>query len=236
MRAILIRVGADQSVAGGSWNGFIDPATGRFAYVPIPESSAIHPGMEQPYSALKPILQSFGIELPAHLSGRNMHLDPDFSELTYGDQGERANQIRQHLRSGDLIVFYAGLSTPRRRAELIYAIIGLFVVDSMVLARDVLPADRKLNAHSRRYLAPLAQDIIVRARPGSSGRLATGISIGEFRDRAYRVRHDLLIEWGDLSVKDGYLQRSARLPRFKDAPRFLSWFERQNPTFVQSNN
>jgi hypothetical protein len=36
-------------------------------------------------------------------------LDPDFEHLTYGDQGQRAAQIKQKLGPGDLLVFYAGL-------------------------------------------------------------------------------------------------------------------------------
>ena len=36
--------------------------------------------------------------------------------------------------------------------------------------------------------------------------------LGEWRDRAYRVRKDLLKTWGGLSVNDGYIQRSAVPP------------------------
>jgi len=50
------------------------------------------------------------------------------------------------------------------------------------------------------------------------------------------VRCDLLEEWGGLSVRDGYLQRSARLPRFLDPPRFMAWLESQEPVLVQANN
>ena len=43
-------------------------------------------------------------------------------------------------------------------------------------------------------------------------------------------------QWGGLSVKDGYLQRSAGLPRFLDAGRFTGWLERQRPCLMQANN
>src|SRR5207245_1502961 len=85
-----------------------------------------------------------------------------------------------------------------------------------------LPAplgDRDMNAHSRRTLAPEAQDLIVLGRPGLSGRLRRCLPIGEYRNGAYRIRRDLLELWGGLSVKDGFLQRSARLPRLLDPPR-----------------
>ncbi len=100
-----------------------------------------------------------------------------------------------------------------------------------------MPAEeRDINAHSRRALPPDATDIVLRGRAGSSGRLTRCLPIGEFRDRAYRVRPDLLEQWGGLSVKDGYLQRSARLPRFLDAERFIVWLEEQGPRLVQANN
>jgi hypothetical protein len=62
------------------------------------------------------------------------------------------------------------------------------------------------------------------------------LPIGEWRDRAYRVRRALIDEWGGLSVKDGYLQRSARLPRMIDPTRFQRWLESQKPILFQANN
>lgn len=35
MRALLVRVGADRSEAGGEWNGIGDPRTGGFVYLLI---------------------------------------------------------------------------------------------------------------------------------------------------------------------------------------------------------
>jgi hypothetical protein len=92
------------------------------------------------------------------------------------------------------------------------------------------------NAHSRRILPAGADDLIVRGRPGSSGRLERCLPIGEWRDRAYRGRHDVLEAWGGLSVKNGYLQRSARLPRFIEPIRFQRWLESKNPILLQTNN
>lgn len=236
MNGLLVRVGADLSVGGGSWNGPVDSSSGEFAYVAIPENSPVHPGMEKPYSALAPILAKFGVDLPAHLRMGRMHLDPDFEHLTYGDQKERAKQIQANLREGDLIVFYAGLADTRAATRLVYALIGLFVVEEFVLAADIPFQDRKINAHSRRILEPDAKDLIVRGRPKVSGRLSRCLPIGEYFDRAYRVRKDLLEEWGGLSVKGGYLQRSARLPRLLDPGRFRHWLERQGPSLMQANN
>jgi hypothetical protein len=78
-----------------------------------------------------------------------MHLDPDFEHLTYRDQRERAKQLRANLSAGDLIVFYAGLRDVRDRARLVYAIIGVLVVEDFILATNVRARSRHTNAHSR---------------------------------------------------------------------------------------
>lgn len=236
MNALLVRVGADCSPGGGSWNGPVDSESGDFAYVPIPETSPVHIGMEKPYSTLASVLARFRVELPAYLRLRPMHLDPDFAHLTYGDQGERAKQLRTQLRTNDMIVFYAGLADVRDANKLVYAIIGVFVVQEFLLAANIPAHDRDTNAHSRRVLEQGATDLVVRGRPGVSGRLKRCLPIGEYRERAYRVRPDLLEKWGGLSVRDGYVQRSARLPRFLDAPRFLRWMQGQRPVLIQANN
>lgn len=85
MNGELIRVAADSSPGGGSWNGPVHGISREFAYVPIPENSPVHSGFEKPYSALTPTLDRFGVSLPGQVRERHMHLDPDFSQLTYGD-------------------------------------------------------------------------------------------------------------------------------------------------------
>jgi hypothetical protein len=165
-----------------------------------------------------------------------MYLDPDFDHLTYGDQGERAKQLWMNLQCGALVVFYAAFADIGAKKRLIYAIIGLFIVESFLLAAEVRPEDRDINARSRRVLEPVAADVIIRGQSGVSGRLVRCIPIGKYRDRAYRVRYDILTAWGGLSVKNGYLQRSVGLPRFLYPSQFLGWFEMQRPSLVQSNN
>ncbi|HLI57623.1 MAG TPA: hypothetical protein VKY26_11410 [Actinomycetota bacterium] len=91
------------------------------------------------------------------------------------------------------------------------------------------------NAHTRR-VAPGPAEFVVRGMPERSGRLARYLPIGERRDGAYRVRRDLLAEWGGLSVKDGFVQRSARPPRFQDPERFMRWLTRQGVSLVPRNN
>jgi hypothetical protein len=236
VNALLVRVGADRSIGGGSWNGPVDAQSGNFAYVAIPETRTVHAGMERPYSALAPVLSTFGLSLPPHLCAKLMHLDPDFERLTYGDQGGRSLQLRACLSAGDVMVFYAGLFDVTGGARLVYAIVGVFVVEAIILAANVPANSRDINAHSRRILPAGAEDLIVCARPGVSGRLERCLPIGEWRDRAYRVRHDVLEAWGGLSVKNGYLQRSARLPRFIEPLRFQRWIESKNPNLLMTNN
>ena len=171
MKALLVRVGADCTEAGGRWNGPVDSASGAFAYVPIPESEPVREELETPYTRWAPAVERLGSELPRPLLGRLAHADPDFGRLTYGDRRERGRQIRAKLRSGDLLVFYAGLRDVRQR-HLVYALIGLFTIDVITAARD-LPADRWAeNAHTRRRgsARPTSSCTVERApRAASSG-------------------------------------------------------------------
>ncbi len=232
---LLIRVGADVTEAGGRWNGVVDSATREFVYAPIVEPRPFQPGLETPYSMLIPALRSFGRELPPRLASMHMHLDPDFCHLTYGDSNRKAAQIRGKLGVGDRAVFYAALRDVRGAPRLVYAIIGIFEVQQLVAPTAIAPEQRHINAHSRR-LDPDPDDVVIIGRTGTSGRLERCIPIGEYRDRSYRVRRDLLDAWGGLSVRDGYLQRSAQLASFLDPLRFLAWFDAQSPSLIPANN
>jgi hypothetical protein len=235
MNALLVRVAADQSEAGGYWNGPADPVTKQFVYVAIPESSTCRPGLNKPYQLVAPALTMFGLTLPLHLAKQDMHLDPDFEHLTYGDTNERAKQIATKVGPDDLLVFYAGLRDLRSKSQLVYALIGLYVIEEIVQAVTVPSHQLHENAHTRRA-SPANQEIVVRARRGISGRMERCIPIGDYRERAYRVWPELLTEWGGLSVTNGFLQRSGRLPEFADAGKFFEWFQRQKVPLVQRNN
>jgi hypothetical protein len=246
MNAILVRVGVDHSFGG--WNAPVDPGTGEFVYVPIPEPAGtrFRRGCRRGYGECRPALDAFatqrGLDLftdlrfPRTLLRRAMHLDPDFDHLTYGDVGSRRGSEIRHLARGDLLVFYAGMRPVRPCGQrLVYALIGFYVVEGVTAAPEVPPSLRPLNAHTRR--TPCGPtDIVVRAQPGKSGRLSRCIPIGEFRDRSYRVRCDVLEAWGGLSVADGYIQRSGRPPRFLDADRFLRWFDATRPRLLAINH
>jgi len=232
MKGLLIRVGIDHSC--GEWNGPYDPQSGHFVYVPIPDNlKRLHPHLIRSYDEVSSLLTHIGMNLPEHLKARPMHLDPDFEMLTYGDVWPRSAPLLK-MGKDDFIVFYAGLrSMNKADRELVYAIIGFYRVSEVVHAIDIPENRWHENAHTRRK--DYDSDIVVRAVKKRSGKLVKAIPIGEFRNKSYRVRQDLLEEWGGLSVKDGYLQRSARLPHFLSPERFMRWFEKHNPGLVAKN-
>ena len=234
MRALLVRVGADCTDAGGRWNGPVDATTGAFAYVPIPEPEPVLPGLETPFVRWGPAVERLGASLPVPLHDRIAHADPDFDRLTYGDRRERGRQIREKLGPGDLLVFYAGLRDVGD-GRLVYALIGLLAVETIVRARE-LPSHRHAeNAHTRRREIG-ETDIVVSGRPGASGRFDRCLEFAGFRAGAYRVHPDLLERWGGLGVKDGYVQRSARLPELARPERFLDWLAEQRVELLARNN
>ncbi len=233
MEILLVRVGADQSEGGGFWNAPVDPDTRDFVYASIPEDEEVLPGLAHSFVNLEPFLKKFNYNLPKDLLDKNMHLDPDFSHLTYGDSKERAKQIGR-LSEGDKLIFYAGLKNVNREDKLVYAIIGMLTIKKKQNAKDIPRAEWDSNAHTRRLQKN--DDIVLTGEPDESGRFRKCISIGEFRNRAYRVTRDLLDKWGGLSVQDGYIQRSARLPRLKNPELFLDWLNSEHPELISRNN
>jgi len=196
------------------------------------ETKPLRKGFDRFYQELEPALGAFGQALAIHLRGERMHLDPDFATLTYGDQGRRAKQI-ESLTSDDLVAFYASLRDVNSQ-RLVYCLIGLFVIDHICRAANVPQNLWGNNAHTRRVPGP--DDVVVYAVPEDSGRCERLLEIGEYRDRAYRVRRPLLQAWDDLTVRDGYLQRSARLPEFKTPQKFYRWFKSHRMRLLHCNN
>jgi len=242
MKAILVRIGIDHSY--GHWNGPVDPASGEFVYVPIPDTvgKRYHPGHRISYREVVPALEKFStafgindIHFPKQLLHRAMHLDPDFANLTYGDNGKRRGLGITKLSRGDLLVFCAGLRPTTKHTTLMYALVGVYVVENIIHAVDVPPERWDENAHTR-WTPISTDDIIVRAVQNRSGRLKVCIPIGEWRNKSYRVRNAVLKKWGGLSVKDGYIQRSARPPEFLKPLKFMRWFKHQRPMLLKRNN
>lgn len=245
MKGLIIRVGVDQ--AYGGWNAPVDPSSGRFVYVPIPEGQdvVLHAGLERPFSGCLPAMESFAasfdrtladLRFPPSLLTRQMHLDPDFEHLSYGDDGSRRGSGILELDQGDLLAFYAGLR-PIEACEhkLVYGLIGLYIVREVVSLPNVPKSRWDENAHTRK-IRQGHSDVIVRAEPRLSGRLERCILIGEWRSGAYRVCQDVLAAWGGLSVKGGFIQRSAVPPRFVNAECVYRWFLNKGIALIDRNN
>jgi hypothetical protein len=224
----------------------MNPLTNEFVFVPIPEARTMAADLATPYSLMMQSLARFErsvpaasarhVRLPAALNHAFMHLDPDFEQLTYGDSGTRRGKELTTLSREDLVVFYSGLQPVSKcQQRLVYALVGLYYVSECVRVGTVPPSRWFENAHTR-CVEREASDVIVRAEPGRSGRLKQCIPIGEFRDRAYRVSQGILENWGGLTCRNGYLQRSAVPPALLDPRRFMRWFERQKPELVNTNN
>jgi hypothetical protein len=233
-RALLVRVGADGTEVGGRWNAPVDHASGDFAYVPITEPEPILRRHAALLGRWAPAVERLGTALPDRLRAIQAHADPDFGNLTYGDRRERGRQIREKLGPGDALVFYAGLRDVRK-GHLVYALIGLLTVEAIVGARQVPPARRGVNAHTRRRRVG-ETDIVVFGRPATSGRFDRCLPFATYRSGAYRVEPGLLEAWGGLGVRDGYVQRSARLPELLDPARFGTWLEAQSVALVRRDN
>ena len=219
----------------------MDPCSWQYAYVPIAadEGEREHIAPCPTYGVFEESVGALAVSLPDHLSGTTkVHLDPDFESLTYGEpflssNGRRASRgtIIGELGEGDFIAFFAGF---RPMAEggprcagwqhpLAYCLFGIFVVERVARVGELSFEQRCACAHGRREGAE--DDLVVFAKPRLSGRFRRAIPIGEYRDNAYRVQRELLEVWGGLAVRDGYIQRSARPPRFKDPGAFRKWLE-----------
>lgn len=239
MKGYLVRVGIDLTAKSGGWVAPVDPQTHDFAYIPIIENEArgskpIRAGYGTSYDEFKDACESLGKRLPEGLLKQHSHLDPDFGYLTYGDENMRGRPLLE-LASGDILAFYTALRPVKPcKDRLIYALIGLYVGDRVTLAKTVPERDWHKNAHTRRE--PDATDIVAFGKEGLSGKLERCIPIGRWRRGAYRVTEDLLCEWGGLSVKDGWIQRSGVLPRFAAPQKFYDWFKKQNVGLVSENS
>lgn len=245
-RGYLVRIGIDSKY--GKWNAPMDPVTNEFVYVPIPESDkfSIRKGMRIEFNNFSRDLNRFGrklkdvshvyFELPEELKFRHAHLDPDFRYLTYGDNGRRRGAGVATLEKGDFVVFYSALKPVKRSIhKLVYALVGILVVEKIEKAVEYAEENYYRNAHTRKDKIGEA-DIIVTGQKDVSGRFEKCIPIGEWRDRAYRVRKDLLYEWGGLSVKNGFIQLSAVPPELIDADKFSKWFNKKKIKLHHENN
>ena len=235
-----MRVGIDKTF--GQYNAPINPVTNDYLYMPIPEDRhRFKVDMHTSYANIAPHFKKwakenkFNDDFPAHLQQRNCHLDPDFSCLTYGDQGTgRGSRVRQ-LNNGDFIAFFASFKpiSPSPH-KLIYALFGIITVDRIVKVENLPHEQCHLNAHSR-ILDVNGDHLVVFGQSNRSGRFDKAIPIGENRDGAYRVTQETLDAWGGLGVKNGFIQRSVCPPWFADPTRFMAWIDSKDYSVIAAN-
>ena len=240
-KGLLMRVGIDQTY--GEYNAPINPNTNDYMYLPIPQdkSDDFKSGMRTSYDDLLPYFESWcqrnatAIDFPQNLAQISCHLDPYFDFSTYGDQATGRGLRVGDLKEGDFLAFFASFK-PISKCEhrLIYALYGIMVVDKVIRVADVPDTELHKNAHTR--VNNINKDHwVVFANPSLSGRFTSAIPIGEFRDRSYRVKKEILDEWGDISVKNGFIQRSVRPPWFNKPDQFLKWLEMKQVKLINSN-
>ena len=255
MKAILIRVGADGTPDGGKWNAPVHTESGRFVYIPITEDTVpFHPECERRFDEVAEPLMRFLREhgepsaswqrrLQAK-RGHPMHLDPDYEHLTYGDNGAKRGSTLREFRGGDLILFYSGLKAVPSANDLIYALVGVYIIDEVVKSAPLVEASRRHeNAHTRKANVNPA-DIVVRARPSVSGRCEWCVPIGAKRgqDRSnYYLLPDVEAAWGGFITADGArwksscLNRSATPPLLGNPEGFMAWWEAQKVPLIRRN-
>lgn len=186
MRSAAINVGANTNQPGFRAPIYGD---GRFEYVPIPESEPTRPEANVPtYGDLR-----LDIDVDS-VADTPVHLDPTFagvhgsSSYTYGDpHGVKARPLLD-LDAGDIVFFYATLSTTEGdSAEWITPEWGAYLIGHFRLACDPLDADafRELsdrertrfaeNAHVKRDTFDAA--VVLEGDPNGSGLYETAIPL-----------------------------------------------------------
>ncbi len=182
MRGFLVRVGIDST--SGKWNAPVDEKK-RFIFVPIPDcpynpTGEYIEGGKRTYDEVLCVLNQFKteynghsvgskyFELPAKLRKAAMHLDPDFLYMTYGDSGSRGKPLKD-LNKGDFVVFYSSLRSIQT-GKLVYALIGMLMLERKPICETQIEEQKLRNAHSRWFsLAAEDDDVILCGDADSSG-------------------------------------------------------------------
>lgn len=244
MKGLLLRVGIDQTF--GHYNAPINPLTNDYLYMPIPQGQdspeqTFRHGMQTTYAQIEPHFKDFSVRnsvnlsFPEHLKSIGCHLDPDFKNLTYGDQATGRGCRVGELAEGDFIAFFASFRpiTPCDHA-LVYALYGIFFIDKIKKAEDISSDQWHVNAHTR-IQNMNDEHLVVFADKSRSGRFRHAIPIGENRNGAYRVTNQILDAWGNIGVKDGFIQRSVCPPWFTNPEQFIQWLELQQVERIENN-
>ncbi|HHT18631.1 MAG TPA: hypothetical protein GXZ72_03630 [Methanobacterium sp.] len=126
---MLLRVGIDKSSDGVLSPIFSD---GTFEYIPLSEKDDQTIENRTYYDIIGIKGKKLSIYLPKKIATRKVHMDPEFINFTYGDEGKKATYLRK-LNHNDILVFYAGLKPYEENEypEALY-IIGYFTIKDII--------------------------------------------------------------------------------------------------------
>lgn len=217
---MLLRVGIDKSSDGVLGPIFFD---GSFEYIPLSEKDdkTIEKRTYEDLVGLRG--NQLSKYLPGNVAIRRVHMDPEFINFTYGDEGRKAVYLRK-LNNDDLLVFYAGLKPYQedKHPEALY-IIGYFTIRDVIDFKNnkneiyTIKAIREqypYNSHPKR--SDTKDMVMVVGNPEKSKLLDNAIQISQKKlNKIGRNYHAVSPEMEKLLGIEGSIQRS--IP-----PRFIS--------------
>jgi hypothetical protein len=157
VNVVLLRVGIDTGSGGISGPLFAD---GSFEFIPIPDGPAVSPDRISSVRTYgntigrsgRPFIDYFPQSMRGRMSNVPLHVDPEFDTFTYGDPTPPKRGLAR-LRSGDLLVFYAGLEGWGHSSLPSLYIVGYFEVSRAGFAPRFSPEEMAqlfaANAHVR---------------------------------------------------------------------------------------
>lgn len=200
MQVVLLRVAADMG-CGGIYGPLFEDGT--FEFVPIPDRFRKRGVDVRTYGTTKgtkgiPLIDYFPERMRLKYKDQPIHFDPEFDSFTYGDPTPLKARLRT-LKTGDLVVFYAGLTGWDFNCAPALYILGFFSVLRAGLATEFTQAElRKYfrnNFHVRHSLVFQDQRdrlVLVKGEPTESRLLKKAVSISRLgRDRNGNPLHTL---------------------------------------------
>lgn len=174
MQVVLLRVGIDSASGGMQGPLFTDDG---FEYIPIPDEFRRKGIDKRTYGNQRGrrgrLLNYFPARLRDKMKDQPIHFDPEFETFTYGDPSLLKSRLRD-LKSGDLLVFYAGLKRDAPGAEAALYIIGYFIVAKAGRAREFSKSELHRDfwhnfhvMHDRVLRSQMRDLVLVKGGPGS---------------------------------------------------------------------
>lgn len=197
IKIIGLNVGGNLRCVNG--RGWVDPTTLDFRYLPIDEEE----DLEQPLT-----FRDAGFE-DVRYPHKTIHYDPEFETFTYGHawRGFGDRQLRT-MKAGDILFFFSTLDLLPERKRWGTFIIGLFSVETVVDAQNLLPSDiRRLagfeNNAQLRYKVPKAHLFIKGSRASRLYKTAIPLSDPQDSRQIHTSLRGKLFTAGGKTVEGG---------------------------------